>query len=394
MQAVILCAGKSTRTYPLTITKPKPLLKILGKSILEHNLDSLKGSINEAILIVGFKKEMIKKAIGKKYNGIKITYVEQRQQLGTGHAVKKAEKHIKNKFIVMGGDDLFSKTDIEKCLKHNYCILGKEVNEPRRFGILENKGKYLTRIKEKPKNPKSSIANTGLYVLDKEVFKTTVEKTERGEFEFTDMISGLAKTEKIIIEQVKDYWIPISYPWNYLEANVFMLRHMKEAKNKGQIENNVTIKGHVHIGKGTVIKSGSYIEGPVYIGEDCEIGPLAHIRPDTIIEDNCKIGKMELYDVVIMANTTSKHTSYVAHSVIGENVNIGAGLITADYRHDGKNNMTIVKGEKIDSGRRKLGAFIGDNVMTGIGTLIYPGRKLWPNTTTLPGEIVKEDKIE
>ena len=65
----------------------------------------------------------------------------------------------------------------------------------------------------------------------------------------------------------------------------------------------------------------------------------------------------------------------------------------ADYRHDGKNNPSLINGKKIDTGRRKLGAFIGDNVNTGIGTLIYPGRKLWPNTTTLPGEIVKKDKI-
>ncbi len=95
-----------------------------------------------------------------------------------------------------------------------------------------------------------------------------------------------------------------------------------------------------------------------------------------------------------MDNTTSKHTSYAAHSVIGEHVNIGAGTITADYRHDGKNNITIVNGNKIDTGRRKLGAFIGDNVNTGIGTLIYPGRKLWPGTYTSPGEIVKIDKVE
>jgi len=103
---------------------------------------------------------------------------------------------------------------------------------------------------------------------------------------------------------------------------------------------------------------------------------------------------MELCDVVVMDNAKSKHTSYAAHSVIGENVNIGAGLITADFRHDGNNHTTLINGQKIDSGRRKLGAFIGDNVKTGIGTLIYPGRKLWPNTVTMPGEIVKKDKKE
>ena len=86
MQAVILAAGKSTRTYPLTLTRPKPLLKAANKTILEHNLDNLNGIADEAILIVGYKKEMIRKKFGNNYNNIKIRYIEQKEQLGTGHA--------------------------------------------------------------------------------------------------------------------------------------------------------------------------------------------------------------------------------------------------------------------------------------------------------------------
>lgn len=393
IQAVILAAGKSTRTYPLTITKPKPLLKILDKTIIEHNLEALNGLVNEVIIVVGYKKEMIKKTIGNNYKNIKIKYIEQKQQLGTGHAVKIVEKYIKDRFILFGGDDLFSKEDIRQCIKHNLCILAQKVDQPKKFGILELKGNSLKKIIEKPSNPKNNLANTGLYVLNKQIFNTTPRKSKRNEIEFTDFVNELAKKEKIIVEKVKDYWLPIGYPWNYLEANVFILNRIKKWKSNIKVEKFVTIVGDAFIGEGTVIKSGTYIEGPVFIGKNCEIGPRAHIRPNTIIMDNCRIGKMELYDIVIMNNTTSKHTSYAAHGVIGENVNIGAGLIMADYRHDGKNNPSLINGEKIDTGRRKLGAFIGDNVNTGIGTLIYPGRKLWPNTTTLPGEIVKKDKI-
>lgn len=393
IQAVILAAGKSTRTYPLTITKPKPLLKILDKTIIEHNLEALNGLVNEVIIVVGYKKEMIKKTIGNNYKNIKIKYIEQKQQLGTGHAVKIVEKYIKDRFILFGGDDLFSKEDISQCIKHNLCILAQKVDQPKKFGILELKGNSLKKIIEKPSNPKNNLANTGLYVLNKQIFNATPGKSKRNEIEFTDFVNELAKKEKIIVEKVKDYWLPIGYPWNYLEANVFMLNRIKKWKSNIKVEKFVTIVGDAFIGEGTVIKSGTYIEGPVFIGKNCEIGPRAHIRPNTIIMDNCRIGKMELYDIVIMNNTTSKHTSYAAHGVIGENVNIGAGLIMADYRHDGKNNPSLINGKKIDTGRRKLGAFIGDNVNTGIGTLIYPGRKLWPNTTTLPGEIVKKDKI-
>jgi bifunctional UDP-N-acetylglucosamine pyrophosphorylase/glucosamine-1-phosphate N-acetyltransferase len=95
-----------------------------------------------------------------------------------------------------------------------------------------------------------------------------------------------------------------------------------------------------------------------------------------------------------MKNSTAKHFSYIGHSVIGEDVNIAAGTVTSDYRHDGKEHTTMINGRKIGTNRRKLGAFIGDNVRTGINTSIYPGRKIWPGMFTLPGEIVKEDKME
>lgn len=390
LQAVILAAGKSTRTYPLTLTRPKPLLKVLDKTILEHNLEALTGIVNQVILIVGYKQDMIKKAIGTKYKNINIKYITQKQQLGTGHAVKLAEKHIKDRFIIFGGDDLFSKKDIQNCIKHKYCILAQKTKTPKRFGILQIKDNSLVKIEEKPSKPKSNLANTALYVLDKNIFNTKIKKSKRGEIEFTDFVNKFAKKEKIKIVEVKDYWLPISYPWSYLEANVFLLNRIKRSI-KGRREKKVTIKGKVHIGKHTVIKAGSYLEGPIYIGENCEIGPFAHIRPDTIIQDNCRIGKSELVDSVIMQGTTCKHKAYIGHSVIGEKVNIGAGLITADYRHDGKNHITLVNKKKIDTLRRKLGAFIGDNVNTGIGTLIYPGRKIFPNKTTLPGEVVKKD---
>jgi len=393
MKAIIFAAGKSTRTYPLTVTRPKPLLKLLDKTLIEHNLDQLKGIVDEVIIVVGFEKDQIISKLGNLYSGIKISYIEQTEQLGTGHALQICKEAVKEEeqILVMVGDDVYSAEDIKKCVEHKNCMLACVVPNPEDYGVLEVENGKLIKIHEKQKDPISELVNTGLYVISSEIFDKleTIKKSERGELELTDAVSML----KIDVLDVSGYWIPVSYPWNLLEANVFMLKKC-ELENHGTVEENVTIKGKVHIGKGSIIKSGSYIEGPVYIGEDCEIGPMAHIRPDTIIGNNVRMGKTELYDVLIMDGATSKHMGYCAHSIVGENVNFGAGTITADYRHDGKNNFTKIKGQKIDTRRRKLGAFIGDNVNTGIGTLIYPGRKLWPGTTTLPGEIVKEDKVE
>src|SRR3989339_1496992 len=139
MQAVILAAGKSTRTYPLTLTRPKPLLKAANKTILQHNLDNLSGIVDEVILVVGYKKEMIKKEFGNKHKNIKLIYVEQKEQLGTAHALSFAEPYIKNKFILMMGDDIYSRWDIKNCIKYQYSILATIVKDPQNFGVITEK---------------------------------------------------------------------------------------------------------------------------------------------------------------------------------------------------------------------------------------------------------------
>ncbi|MFH1511595.1 MAG: bifunctional sugar-1-phosphate nucleotidylyltransferase/acetyltransferase [Candidatus Woesearchaeota archaeon] len=392
MQAVILAAGKSTRMQPLTVTRPKALLPILDRSVIQVLLDNLQETAEEAIIIVGYLKEQVMQTIGESYKNIKIRYIEQKEQLGTGHALLQAKDLLKGKFLVLNGDDLYSEIDIQNCSRHELCVLGKEIKDPQKWGIISMSKGNLLGIIEKPKETISNIANTGLYVLDNRIFaylgKTT--KSERGEIEIPAAITMMCKEHDISVETVQDYWLPIGYPWQLLEANVFFLNRISESSIKGTIEENVHIKGTVVVGENTVIKSGTYIEGPAWIGKNCEIGPQAYIRKDTILLDNVRT-RAEIVDSLLMKGVTAKHDSYIGHSVLGENCNIGAGTITADYRHDGNNHVTIVMGKKVDTERRKLGAFIGDNVMTAIHTSIYPGRKIWPKKTTLPGEIVTKD---
>ncbi len=187
--------------------------------------------------------------------------------------------------------------------------------------------------------------------------------------------------------------IRVNYPWELLNANSHMIKRItRRIDRSARIEEGVTITGEVAIGKKTIVKAGSCIEGPVVIGDDCTIGPMAHLRPETSIASNCTIGKTEVYDAVIMQGTVSKHAAYLGHSVLGEEVNVGAFTVTADYRHDAEEHTTVVGEQKVETGRRKLGAFIGDRARIAIMTGFYPGRKLRADGTTLPGEVVKHDK--
>ena len=394
MKAVMFVAGKSTRTYPLTLTKPKILLNIVDKSLLRHNLEALYGIVDEVILIVGYRKEMIQARFGSSFSGMRLTYIEQKEQLGTGHALMQTRYLINGRFIAMNGDDVYSRRDVRNCLRYKYSCLARRVQDPSRFGVwvTDNEGR-IRDFAEKPGSYVSSLANCGLYVLDEKIFGEleNLRKSERGEYEVNEAINNLAKYEDVYCVQVRGKWLPVSYPWNILEANHELLSDMKQSYIFGQIEPGVSIKGNVYIGPGTIVKSGSYIEGPAHIGRNCVIGPGAYVRPDTVIEEGCMI-RAEVIDSHIMKNTKAKHHSYIGHSVIGENANIAAGTVTADFRHDGSEHMTMINGKLIPTGRRKLGAFIGDFVKTGINTSIYPGRKIWPERTTLPGEVVDQDK--
>ena len=391
MKAILLAAGKSTRTYPLTASKPKPLLKAANKTIIEHNLEQLQDLVDEVIIVIGFKGEIIRQKIGDKFQKLKITYIEQKEQAGSGHALLQARDLVNEKFIVMNCDDFYSGKDIAKCIMHDYCLLVKETNDLSRFGEVIVKGNEVADFREKP-GKKPGLANTGVYVFKKDIFNFKLKKSERQEYEIVDFVNYLIKEgEKVNYEIVSDYWLPITYPWNLLEANEFFLSRII-ISNRGIIEKGATLKGNIAIGKDTLIKAGAYIEGPVVIGDNCSIGPNCFIRGSTTIGNNSKIGNaVEIKNSIIGDNTSIGHLSYVGDSVIGDNVNLGAGTITANLRHDDSTISTPVKGSMIDTGRRKHGAIIGDNVHTGINTSIYPGRKMWPHKTTLPGEIVKKD---
>jgi bifunctional UDP-N-acetylglucosamine pyrophosphorylase/glucosamine-1-phosphate N-acetyltransferase len=152
------------------------------------------------------------------------------------------------------------------------------------------------------------------------------------------------------------------------------------------------VDGRLQVGKGTKILPGVVIEGDVIIGDNCKVGPNCYIRGSTSIGDKCHVGQaVEIKNSILLPGTNVGHLSYLGDSILGEKVNFGAGTITSNLRHDGGAHRSPVEGRMVDTGRRKLGTIVGDGVHTGIHTSIYPGRKLWPKTSTLPGAIVDKD---
>ncbi len=396
-KAIILVAGQSTRTFPLTVTRPKALLSVANKPLLSYLLDALVGKVQEVILVVHYKKEMLQEAFGAKYKNMILHYCFQKQTKGTGHAVLCAEHFVatdKEPFLVMVGDDFFDSRDIENLCQRQRAILVQAVEEPALYGVvLANKNNELVSIEEKPKHSKTKVVNTGAYIIDNGIFSflKKIKKSKRGEYELTDAVQAYARKYPVCVVEAKN-WQPVTYPWHLLDLNEKILHQLKTEKN-GKIEPGVTLCEPVSIGKGTQILSGTYIEGPVLVGKNCKIGPNCYIRPCTSIGNNVKIGNaVEIKNSIVGDHTNIGHLSYVGDSVIGAQVNFGAGTMIANLRHDSGSVKSEVHNQLIDTQRKKFGAVIGEGVRTGIHTSIYPGRKLWPRTTTCPGEVVQKDK--
>ena len=395
MKAVLLAAGEGVRLQPVTSTRPKHLIKIAGKPILQYCLDSVKNAgITEAIIVTHYMGEAIKAYFGDgSQQGLKISYVEQKEILGTGNAASVAEPYVDGEFVLIYGDLLFAPDAVKNAVdtykkgKADAVMAVVPVDKPESYGIIElSEGKKVKRIIEKPALGKapSNLANAGVYVFSTQVFEKLrqVKKSVRGEWELTDALTMLAAEGRTVLaaELAKEDWFDVGRPWDLLDANVWALKRMKH-EILGTVEQGAHLIGPVTVAESARIRSGAYIEGPVFIDEEADVGPNCFIRSGTSLGKKVRVGNaVEIKNSVIMDGTHIGHLSYVGDSVIGEKCNFGAGTITANLRFDDGRIKMVVKDKVVDTGRRKLGVVFGDNVKTGIKSLFMPGVKVGANT--------------
>ena len=389
VQAVILAAGEGSRMRPLTYTRPKVMLPLANKPILEHLLIEVsEAGIEDYIFVVGYHDESVRDYFGDGGRwGLSIAYATQRKQLGTADAIRMVEDLVKENFLVMNGDMLVKQADIASLTRRNGNTIGVfEVENSTGLGVVAVVGDSIHRIYEKAVSPPSRLANTGLYLLTPDIFAAVprISKSRWGEYEITAALQLMIDEGQPVAYQQVSYWLDLSYPWDLLTANESQLADI-EPQNQGKVEESAVVQGMVAIGVGTVVRSGSYVVGPVIIGQNCDIGPNCYIRPYTAIGDDCRIGSaVEVKNSIIMKGSKIPHLSYIGDSVIGERCNLGAGTKIANLRLDNKD----ITAAGIDTGRRKLGAIIGDEVETGINASINVGSIIGNNTRIGPGAIV------
>lgn len=213
MQLVILAAGRGKRMKDLTEKTPKPLLSVLGNNLIEHKLAILPPEISEVIIVVGYLGDKIREHFGDNFNGKKISYVEQKELMGTMLALKKAEDKLSGRFMVMMGDDMYTKEAVVACMKYPWAVLTHRMEEKGRGAmvVVDDKN-HITDIIEGAELDKGMLGNAGLYVLNTEIFKYPLVQIPSGEFGLPQTLVKVAKDFDVSVVESKGGWHQISTP--------------------------------------------------------------------------------------------------------------------------------------------------------------------------------------
>jgi Nucleoside-diphosphate-sugar pyrophosphorylase involved in lipopolysaccharide biosynthesis/translation initiation factor 2B, gamma/epsilon subunits (eIF-2Bgamma/eIF-2Bepsilon) len=395
---VVLAAGRGERLAPLTETRPKPLLPVLGESLVCRHLRLAlsTGSYDRVIVVVSYMGSVISRAVSS--CGFNVDLVDQGGEFGTGHAVFKAMEYGGPGLYTIVYSDLYMSPEVYSLIEllGSPGVLATTTSRPWDYGVLVIEGGVLKGVVEKPSGPPpSNLVFAGVLRLDYdfiEYFKS-LKPSPRGELEATDALSMIALDHRVDVRVAPEgSWLDVGRPWDLLLASRDALDRELKPLIKGDVHPTSVIEGRVFVEEGARIGAYTVIEGPAYIGRGAVVGPHAHIRPYTVILDGAHIGAFtQVKASILMEHSNAPHLNYVGDSIVGEHVNLGAGTITANFRFDEATVKVTVKGSRVDSGLRKLGAIIGGYVKTGINVSILPGVKIGSRAWIWPGCVVNRD---
>ena len=397
MKTVVLAAGEGTRMRPLTAAQPKPMLPVAGKPLLEHTLDrAVEAGADRLVVVVGYESDRVRDHFGSTHGGVDLEYAVQTEQRGTADAVSAAAPLLADEpFVVLNGDALYDQASLDTLYSNGPGVGSYRVENPSAYGVLQlaaDDDTRVTGVVEKPADPDSNLINTGAYVFPAAAHDLlNVQTSERGELELTDVLEAVCNQFSVTAVPF-DRWLDVGRPWELLAANEWLLESLS-TRLDGDVHDGATLDGPVVVEEGATVKSGVTIEGPVYVDSGATVGPNAYVRGSTYLGPETKVGNaVEVKNSVFMTGATVGHLSYVGDSVLGQRVNFGAGTKVANLRHDGEPVTLTVKGERVSTGRRKLGVIVGDDAKTGINTSLNAGVVLGTGTTTRPGEVLTSDR--
>jgi glucose-1-phosphate thymidylyltransferase len=305
MKAIIPVAGRGTRLRPLAHTLPKALIPVAGRPMIDWIMDRLiAAGLSEAVFIVGYMGDKIEQYIRKTYPQIISSFVIQEEMLGLGHAVYLGLKEDEKEVFIILGDTLFD-ADVSAIRNSSSSVLGvKEVADPRRFGVAEINANRITKLVEKPREPKSNLALIGLYnIKEGAVLRAYIEemmssgKTSRGEYQITDALQTMIDNGYPFEPCHINGWYDCGKKETLLETNEHYLKENDKRSNPVKIGNSLLIP-------------------PVHIGENVYLD-ASIVGPNVSIDADCKLSKVVISDSLICKKSLIENV-VLENSVIGE----------------------------------------------------------------------------
>ncbi len=402
MQAVILAAGQSTRFYPLGRGEHKSFFPLLGLTILEHTVKQLQDlDVSSIILVISPQQEshpLIKK-LRETYPQIKI--VIQSEPKGMGNALLCAEEHLERSFFVLHAHHVditafFSQMKKKRNSEEEIVLLAKETEQFSRFGVLTVQGDRVTDLVEKPEETKDAakLCVVGIYLLNRE-FLNVLKQTEDEHYNFEKAIAAYAAKHTARALITTEEVVSLKFAWDLLQMNRYLLEHSEGSVSPtATIHESAVISPKAIIEDGVTIHEYVAIKGPCFIGRGSVIGNNAILRDFVSVGRNVVVGaQMELKNAVLSDNVTT-HSGFIGDSVIDEGTKLAAYFCTGNVRLDRKSITVETVTGGVDSKRKSLGAFIGNQVSAGIRVSTMPGVLIGERSIIGPSTTVYQNVAE
>ena len=382
MRAVILTAGEAARLRGWTASRPKGMLPLANRTILEHLVEGLRqAGVRQVTMVVGHGAESVMSLFGDggRY-GVAVAYARQEKLTGTLDALRLgAATAPDEELLVVPGDNFVAPQGFTALLEQEgEALLASEALRWSKWGGLELEGDAV-RISYDAPEAMGRLHFTGIARLAPKTVTALISAKVRhlGQALQALLASGAVQPAVAMAEA----WHNIVYPWDLVGGNQVALRYLKQ-ELAGTCEAGVTIRGAVTIGDGTRVTAGCYLQGPLSIGSGCRIGPSSVLGPSTTIGDSVEIGThCEIADTLIMDSTAIGSYTHLQACVIGEGSDLGAHVIALP----GPEEATYLQSQHSVVDR---GAMVGDGCRIGDRAVLQGGCVLWRDAAVGDGETV------
>ncbi|MDI6708008.1 MAG: NDP-sugar synthase [Candidatus Thermoplasmatota archaeon] len=317
MEAVILAGGLGTRLRPLTYTRPKPLLPILNKPMIQRFLETIPKEVDKVIIPLNYLRNMVEDFLKSIDSGKEIICIEEKEPLGTGGAVKNVENYLSDTFLVLNVD-VISSIDISDFIKFHRAnkgiatISAWPVEFPEEFGVMElDKDKRILRFQEKPKREEafSNLINAGAYALELEILDYIPSN------KFVSMereIFPIVLDKRMYGYEFGGYWLDTGRPIDYINAHKILLEKIDK-----------------EVGINTKLGRRASLENHILIGNNCEVDGA--IQEYSCLGNNVTVSKgSTINSSVLMANVKIGKNSVIKRSILGEGCKVGNKVTLVD----------------------------------------------------------------